>query len=47
MPPNIITTGQVYIVLHGDGVHYSKIQVTKYTRVSPREIYEVRYESLD
>jgi hypothetical protein len=29
MPPNYTPTGQVYIVRHGDGVKYSKLQVSE------------------
>jgi hypothetical protein len=47
MPPNFVTTGQVYIVQHGDGVHHSKIQVTRYVRNAPNETFEVRFENLD
>jgi hypothetical protein len=47
MPPKFKMTDQVYIVQHGDGTHYSKIQVVRYVRASPREIYEVRYENLN
>jgi hypothetical protein len=47
MPPNFVPTGQVYIVLHGDGVHHSKIQVLQYVRNAPNETYRVRYENLD
>jgi hypothetical protein len=46
MPPNFVTTGQVYIVRHGDGVSHSKIQVTKYVRLAPKETFEVRYAPL-
>jgi hypothetical protein len=47
MPPNFVPTGQVYIVRHGDGVHYSKIQVNRYVRASPKETLEIRYENLN
>jgi hypothetical protein len=47
MPPAFETTGQVYIVQHGDGTHHSKIQVTRYVRSSTKETFEVRYENLD
>jgi hypothetical protein len=47
MPPNFVTTGQVYIVQHGDGVHHSKIQVTRYVRNAPNETYEVRFAPLE
>jgi hypothetical protein len=32
MPPVFQPTKQVYIIRHGDGVHYSKFQVIAYTR---------------
>jgi hypothetical protein len=47
MPPKFITTGQVYIVRHGDGTHYSKIQVTRYVRHAPNAIDEVRFAPLE
>jgi hypothetical protein len=47
MPPNFVMTGQVYIVRHGDGVHHSKIQVTRYVRLPPNETYEVRFAPLE
>jgi hypothetical protein len=32
MPPNYEPTGQVYIVRHGDGVSYSKVQLSEVYR---------------
>jgi hypothetical protein len=40
-PLQIDDTNQVYIVRHGDGQHYSKIQI-HYERQAPKDIYQIR-----
>jgi hypothetical protein len=49
MPPDFRVTNRVYIIRHGDGVHHSKFQVTKFERDSQDYIdtYGVRWENLD
>jgi hypothetical protein len=44
MPPNFQPTKQVYIIRHGDGIHYSKFQVTAYTR-NP-DTFTIKFENL-
>jgi hypothetical protein len=44
MPPVFQITKQVYIIRHGDGVRYSKFQVTAYTR-NP-DTFTVKFENL-
>jgi hypothetical protein len=34
MPPNFYTTNQVYIIKHGTGTEYSKLQITEFKRKS-------------
>ncbi|MDR1566407.1 MAG: FMN-binding protein [Treponema sp.] len=46
MPPNFEPTGQVYIIRHADGQHYSKLQVTGFTRIIPKDIYEVQVKNI-
>jgi hypothetical protein len=48
MPPLFYVTNQVYIILHGDGEHYSKFQVYKFVRYSyeEKDVYGVRWENL-
>jgi hypothetical protein len=52
MPPRFYVTNQVYIIRHGDGVHYSKFQVTKYIRyyegtAGYADTYGFRWENLE
>jgi hypothetical protein len=44
-PLQIDPTLQVYIIRHGDGVHYSKIQVTEFERASPTDTYLISYSN--
>jgi hypothetical protein len=38
-------TNMVYIVRHGDGVHYSKIQVSQYEYATETDIYVIKYKT--
>jgi hypothetical protein len=42
MPPGFISTGRVYIIKHGDGTHYSKIQIY-YEPGDGKDVYSVQY----
>jgi hypothetical protein len=44
-PLQIDPTLWVYIIKHGDGEHYSKIQVTTYERASPKDTYLITYSN--
>ena len=44
MPPLFKTTGQVYVIRHGDGVHHSKFQVTAYRNLP--DVFTVKFEAL-
>jgi hypothetical protein len=44
MPPIFQPTKQVYVIRHGDGVHYSKFQVTAYDRNPDK--FTVKFENL-
>jgi hypothetical protein len=54
MPPTFEATEQVYIILHGDGAHHSKIQVVSYESDTTNmaadggaDKYIFRYKNLD
>jgi hypothetical protein len=40
-PLQIDPTNQVYIIRHGDGQHYSKIQISTYERQAPKDIFQI------
>jgi hypothetical protein len=42
MPPGFVSTGRVYIIRHGDGVHFSKIQIY-YEPGNAKDVYSVQY----
>jgi hypothetical protein len=42
MPPGFVATGRVYIIRHGDGAHYSKIQIY-YEPGGGKDVYSVQY----
>jgi hypothetical protein len=42
MPPGFIATGRVYIIRHGDGTHYSKVQIY-YEPGDGKDVYSVQY----
>jgi hypothetical protein len=44
-PLQIDPTLEVYIVKHGDGAHYSKIQVTQFERAAPKDTYLITYSN--
>jgi hypothetical protein len=44
MPPVFSTTGQVYTIRHGDGEHYSKIQI-EYEFVNSKDNWLVSYQN--
>jgi hypothetical protein len=44
-PLQIDPTLQVYIVKHADGIHYSKVQITEYERMAPKDTYLVTYSN--
>jgi hypothetical protein len=44
MPPLFKPTNQVYVIRHGDGVHYSKFQITAYTNLP--DTFTVIFENL-
>jgi hypothetical protein len=54
MPPEFYVTNQVYIIKHGDGEHYSKFQVTQFTRnfgssalKGVSDTFKVRWKNLE
>jgi hypothetical protein len=42
MPPGFVSTGRVYIIRHGDGAHYSKVQIY-YEPGDGTDVYSVQY----
>jgi hypothetical protein len=42
MPPGFVSTGRVYIIRHGDGVHFSRIQIY-YEPGDGRDVYSIQY----
>jgi hypothetical protein len=49
MPPDFRATGQVYILRHGNGAEYSKVQITSFTRIySPQsDKYKITWKTFD
>jgi hypothetical protein len=49
MPPNFQPTLRVYIIRHGDGIRYSKLQVTEFRRTAYFEagsdVYKITYHN--
>jgi hypothetical protein len=49
MPPNFYPTGQVYIIRHGNGAEYSRLQVTKFERDFTKlsDHYTIQWKKID
>jgi hypothetical protein len=45
VPPVYDVTGEVYIIRHGNGTYYSKIEVTDFTSAGGNSTFEIMYQN--